>query len=193
MTGCLTWLLVATLFAQTTGLDPEFSRLEDVWNAAHRNGDTDALVSLWADDLEVVVPRMLAMSKSDALAFARTGRMAFERYDTFQLQTAPAMGRRGSLPGGCSGSSPSGPIQERMTGASRKFTFKKRLMGGPFLLPRPKQAPPKNPQLRFQTPSPPKRGGPLCGKVAISLTGFCRGFLRGYLSQKEEKLFTPLR
>jgi ketosteroid isomerase-like protein len=86
MTGCLTWLLVATLFAQTTGLDPEFSRLEDVWNAAHRNGDTDALVSLWADDLEVVVPRMLPMSKSDALAFARTGRMHFERYDTSDLK-----------------------------------------------------------------------------------------------------------
>jgi uncharacterized protein (TIGR02246 family) len=86
MTGCVTWLFVATLFAQTTALDQEFNRLENVWNTAHRNGDADALASLWADDLEVVVPRMAPMSKSDALAFARTGRMRFERYDTSDLK-----------------------------------------------------------------------------------------------------------
>jgi hypothetical protein len=84
--GCLAWLLLGTLFAQTTGLDPEFNRLEDVWNIAHRNGDADALASIWADDLEVVVPRMAPMSKSDALAFARTGHMRFERYDTSDLK-----------------------------------------------------------------------------------------------------------
>jgi len=39
-----------------------------------------------AGDLEVVVPRMAPMSKSDALAFARTGRMRFERYDTSDLK-----------------------------------------------------------------------------------------------------------
>jgi len=31
MTGCQAWLLVATLFGQTAGFDPEFNRLEDVW------------------------------------------------------------------------------------------------------------------------------------------------------------------
>ena len=41
MTGCVTWLLAATLFAQTTALDQEFNRLENVWNTAHRNGDAD--------------------------------------------------------------------------------------------------------------------------------------------------------
>lgn len=86
MTICLTWLLVVTLFGQTTGFDQAFNRLEDVWNAAHRDGDPDALRSLWADDLEVVVPRMAPMSKTDALGFARTGRMRFERYDTSELK-----------------------------------------------------------------------------------------------------------
>jgi ketosteroid isomerase-like protein len=85
-TGCLTLLMAAMLFAQATGLDAEFSRLEDVWNTAHRNADADALTALWADDLEVVVPRMAPMSKSEALAFLRTGRIRFERYDTSDLK-----------------------------------------------------------------------------------------------------------
>jgi uncharacterized protein (TIGR02246 family) len=84
--GCLTWLAVATLFAQPTGLDTEFSRLEDVWNAAHRKADAEALDALWADDLDVVVPRMAPMSKSEALAFVRTGRMRFDRYDTSDVR-----------------------------------------------------------------------------------------------------------
>ena len=85
-TGCLMWLIVGTLFAQPTGLDAEFSRLEDAWNTAHRTADADALDALWADDLEVAVPRMAPMSKSEALAFVRTGRMRFERYDTSDVR-----------------------------------------------------------------------------------------------------------
>jgi ketosteroid isomerase-like protein len=86
VTGSLAWLIVATLFAQPAGLDADFSRLEEVWNTAHRNADADALAALWADDLEVDVPRMAPMSKSEALAFVRTGHMRFERYDTSDLR-----------------------------------------------------------------------------------------------------------
>ncbi len=85
-TGCLTCLIVAALSAQPTGLDAEFRRLEDVWNTAHRKADADALDALWADDLEVVVPRMAPMSRSEALAVIRTGRMRFERYDTSDVK-----------------------------------------------------------------------------------------------------------
>jgi len=84
--GMITWLIVGTFVAQPIGLDAEFSRLEDVWNTAHRNGDAGALDALWADDLEVVVPRMAPMSKTEALAFSRTGRMRFDRYDTSSLK-----------------------------------------------------------------------------------------------------------
>jgi uncharacterized protein (TIGR02246 family) len=77
---------MAALSAQPTGINAEFTRLEDVWNAAHRNADADALAVLWAEDLEVVVPRMPPMSKAEALAIARSGRMRFERYDTSQIK-----------------------------------------------------------------------------------------------------------
>jgi uncharacterized protein (TIGR02246 family) len=84
--GSVGWLIGAALFVQTTGLNAEFTRLEDVWNRAHRNADAEALAALWAEDLEVVVPRMPPMSKAEALAFARTGRMRFERYETSQIK-----------------------------------------------------------------------------------------------------------
>ena len=80
------WLIAVTLSAQPTGIDAEFMRLENVWNTAHRDADADALAALWADDLEVVVPKMPPMSKSEALGFARTGRMRFERYETSQIR-----------------------------------------------------------------------------------------------------------
>jgi ketosteroid isomerase-like protein len=64
----------------------EFVHLEGVWNAAHRTGDADALDGLWATDLEVDVPGMAPMTKAEALAFARTGRMRFERYETSQIK-----------------------------------------------------------------------------------------------------------
>jgi hypothetical protein len=44
----------------------ELERLETVWNEAHERGDADALEALWADDLEVAVPRMALMTKAGA-------------------------------------------------------------------------------------------------------------------------------
>jgi len=85
-TGCVAWLIAATLFPPQTPLDADFARLETVWNTAHRDGDADVLAALWADDLEVIVPKMAPMSKAEALAFARTGRMRFERYETSQIK-----------------------------------------------------------------------------------------------------------
>jgi len=64
----------------------QLQRLEQVWNQAHVNGDADALDKLWADDLEVDVPRMAVMSKTDALSFARSGRMKFLHYETSDLR-----------------------------------------------------------------------------------------------------------
>ena len=84
--GSVGWLIGAALFVQPTALNAEFTRLEDVWNTAHRNADAEALAALWAEDLEVVVPRMPPMSKAEALAFARTGRMRFDRYETSQIK-----------------------------------------------------------------------------------------------------------
>jgi hypothetical protein len=80
--GLMAWLVTAPVSAQQSDLDAEFIRLEGVWNMAHRTADADVLAALWADDLEVVVPQMPPMSKAEALGFARTGRMRFERYVT---------------------------------------------------------------------------------------------------------------
>ncbi len=63
------------------------TQLESLWNAAHVRGDADALDGLWADDLRVVVPRMAPMSKADALAILRSGRMKFPRYETSELES----------------------------------------------------------------------------------------------------------
>jgi hypothetical protein len=84
--GYVVWPLAVGLMAQPAGAERELLRLEEVWNAAHREGHADALDSLWALELEVIVPRMLPMSKAEALAFARTGRMRFERYDTSEIK-----------------------------------------------------------------------------------------------------------
>jgi ketosteroid isomerase-like protein len=62
-----------------------FSQLESQWNDAHIKGDATALERLWADDLRVVVPRMTPLSKTEALIFARSGRMKFLRYETSEL------------------------------------------------------------------------------------------------------------
>jgi len=64
----------------------ELLRLESVWNQAHATGDASALERLWADDIEITVPRMPVMSKADALGFARSGRMSFQRYFTSSLK-----------------------------------------------------------------------------------------------------------
>jgi cytochrome c556 len=55
----------------------ELERLETVWNEAHERGDADALEKLWADDMEVAVPKMPVLTKADAVKFARSGRMKF--------------------------------------------------------------------------------------------------------------------
>jgi ketosteroid isomerase-like protein len=64
----------------------ELERLETVWNEAHKSGDADALEALWADDLEIAVPRMALMTKAGALSFARSGRMKFLRYQTSEIR-----------------------------------------------------------------------------------------------------------
>ena len=66
----------------------DLEKLEKVWNDAHEHGDADALQSLWAEALEVAVPRMPVMSKTDVVAFARSGRMKFLRYATLSGSTA---------------------------------------------------------------------------------------------------------
>jgi hypothetical protein len=63
----------------------ELQRLETVWNEAHEHGDADALERLWADDMEVTVPKMPMMTKADVLKFARSGRMKFLRYQTSDI------------------------------------------------------------------------------------------------------------
>jgi ketosteroid isomerase-like protein len=67
---------------QDTAVVQALMRLETVWNEAQQNGDADSLDKLWADELEVTVPKMPVMSKSEVLGFARSGRMKFQRYQT---------------------------------------------------------------------------------------------------------------
>lgn len=64
----------------------ELERLEMVWNEAHERGDSGVLDALWADDLEVAVPKMPVMKKADVLEFARSGRMKFSRYATSDVR-----------------------------------------------------------------------------------------------------------
>jgi len=63
----------------------ELERLETVWNEAHEHGDADALAGLWADDMEIAVPKMPVLTESDALKFARSGRMKFLSYRTSDI------------------------------------------------------------------------------------------------------------
>ncbi|MGH9547701.1 MAG: nuclear transport factor 2 family protein [Terriglobales bacterium] len=64
----------------------ELERLETVWNEAHEDGDADTLETLWADDMEVAVPKMPVLTKADALKFARSGRMKFLSYRTSDIR-----------------------------------------------------------------------------------------------------------
>jgi ketosteroid isomerase-like protein len=64
----------------------ELQRLETVWNTAHEQGDPAALEALWADDLEVAVPKMPVMTKAEVLNFARSGRMKFLHYTTTETR-----------------------------------------------------------------------------------------------------------
>jgi ketosteroid isomerase-like protein len=64
----------------------ELQHLETVWNDAHEHGDSNALDALWADDLEVAVPKMPVMAKAEVLGFARSGRMKFLHYATSEIR-----------------------------------------------------------------------------------------------------------
>jgi len=83
-------LLALTLVSPTTIVcqssvvsdTAELNQLEKIWNESHERGDADALDALWADDMEVAVPKMPVMQKADVLKFARSGRMKFIRYQT---------------------------------------------------------------------------------------------------------------
>ena len=82
-------LALATSFiaqSLTSADSRELERLEKVWNEAHERGDVATLDGLWADDLEVAVPKMPVMTKSQVLSFARSGRMKFLRYTTSDLR-----------------------------------------------------------------------------------------------------------
>ena len=80
-------LATACLGQSSTSVDTrELERLEKVWNDAHEHGDVATLEALWADDLEVAVPKMPVMTKTQVLAFARSGRMKFLRYTTSDLK-----------------------------------------------------------------------------------------------------------
>ena len=82
-----TFALPASSVSQTSPDNDtrELTHLEDVWNQAHVAGDAETLDHLWADDMEVTVPRMAVMTRAEALGFARSGRMKFLRYETSDL------------------------------------------------------------------------------------------------------------
>lgn len=92
-THCLAVLLFPAIFIRETAGQSrqapdtnELVRLEQVWNEAHLRGDAAALDQLWANNLVVTVPSMAPMTKREALAFARSGRMHFEQYQTSDLR-----------------------------------------------------------------------------------------------------------
>lgn len=64
----------------------ELKRLEKVWNEAHEHGDADDLEAIWADDMEVAVPKMPVLTKAEAGKFAPSGRMRFLRYQTSDIR-----------------------------------------------------------------------------------------------------------
>jgi hypothetical protein len=88
--GLMIALLAASAFLPSQAASPsrdtpdatELRRLETVWNAAHVRGDVAALTALWDDELTVTVPEMPLMTKSDLVAFWRSGRSAITRHET---------------------------------------------------------------------------------------------------------------
>ena len=90
--------LQASTPAQDSDL-AELTRLEAVWNDAHLRGDPSALERLWADELVAIVPRMAPLPKQEALAFVRSARMKFLRYESAEVtvkvygESAVARGR----------------------------------------------------------------------------------------------------
>jgi ketosteroid isomerase-like protein len=91
---CIAICLVAIVATQTMARDSreardlkELARLESVWNQAQLRNDAEALDRLWADDLVITVPDMPLMDKQEALAFVRSGKMKFRRYQTSDVRT----------------------------------------------------------------------------------------------------------
>jgi uncharacterized protein (TIGR02246 family) len=65
------------------------TQLETTWNQAHLQLDPAPLSAIFADDATVVVPGMPPMTKDQALAFLRSGRMKFDRYETSDIHVRP--------------------------------------------------------------------------------------------------------
>jgi uncharacterized protein (TIGR02246 family) len=74
-------LAVASMSARASD-ESTIRGLEDTWNNAHLKGDTDALASLWADDLVIVVPKMEPMDKSSSLQFWKKVPIKFTKYSS---------------------------------------------------------------------------------------------------------------
>src|SRR5579862_8329420 len=83
--GPLSVLLMSAQNAPRTADRDELQRLERVWNEAHIRGDSKTLSRLWADDLEVAVPKMPVMKKGELIKFIDSGHMTFQRYETSEL------------------------------------------------------------------------------------------------------------
>ena len=64
----------------------ELTRLEQVWNDAHLNGDAATLEKLWDEDLFVTVPDMPVMNKGESLAIWKAGKMKFDIYKTSDIR-----------------------------------------------------------------------------------------------------------
>src|ERR1700755_1449578 len=76
-------LLFAVAIPALAGSDENAIRsMEDAWNNAHLKGDTDALASLWADDLVIVVPKMEPMDKPSSLQFWKKVPIKFTKYSS---------------------------------------------------------------------------------------------------------------
>jgi len=86
LVGGALWAATGALAAQPVKAQASDStdlvHLETAWNRAHVDGDADVLDGLWAPELIVTVPAMAPMTKNESLAFARSGAMRFQRYET---------------------------------------------------------------------------------------------------------------
>ncbi len=90
--GALRASLLVVALAQPAAPDSDatpFLDFEKTWNQAHLHADAGALERLWADDMTVVVPRMEPITKAAAVAFLRSGRMQFDRYETSDIKVRP--------------------------------------------------------------------------------------------------------
>jgi creatinine amidohydrolase/Fe(II)-dependent formamide hydrolase-like protein/ketosteroid isomerase-like protein len=60
----------------------QLAAIEAAWNTAHLESDAGTLERLWADDIEIFVPRMRPMGKAEALAMFKDGGATFSRFET---------------------------------------------------------------------------------------------------------------